>query len=121
MPSAKTPLKVYLNEAERQFVADKASRAGLSMSAYAKRICLGYEIKSRMDQQTVLALIRTGADFGRLGGLLKNALKEGTLDRSVKINRLLDDLAQSKTEAMAIARNIAYVIPHLGLSGNLEI
>ncbi|MDR2893663.1 MAG: pirin [Deltaproteobacteria bacterium] len=98
MPTVKKHIKTYLNEQEMQFIASNAAKARLSMSAYVKRICLGYEPKSAVDSQAVLELIRLKSELGRLGGLLKFSLGEKTLERSRKINDLIDALAECKAE-----------------------
>ncbi|MDR2893516.1 MAG: conjugal transfer protein TraJ [Deltaproteobacteria bacterium] len=106
MATTKKAVRVYLSPAEHQAVYEKAARARLSMSTFAKRICLGYEIKNSMERQAVLDLIRLKADFGRLGGLLKHALGEKTLTRTIEINRLIDELAEAKREVMTVIRNL---------------
>jgi hypothetical protein len=106
MPSRKAVLKVYLTEEEMNQIADHAGRAGLSLSTFCKRVCLGYEIKSLVDQKAMLELVRIGGNFGRLGGLLKHFLGEGTLEKSSKVNRLLDELMVGKQNIMALVNKI---------------
>ncbi len=71
MPSKKTAIKTYVSDDEHQAIVDKAAACGLSVSELSKRVCLGYPIKSLVDQQAVREIARIGADLGRLGGLLK--------------------------------------------------
>jgi hypothetical protein len=102
MPSRKAVLKVYLTEDEMNQIADHAGRAGLSLSTFCKRVCLGCEVKSLMDQKAMLELVRIGGNFGRLGGLLKLSLSEGTLERSPKVNRLLNELSLEKQNILSL-------------------
>jgi hypothetical protein len=52
-------------------------------------------VKSAIDQEAILDLLRLKADLGRLGGLLKFGLTEKTLDRH-QTNRLLADLETTR-------------------------
>ena len=79
MPSPnRTAVKTYLTPDEYGQVAAMADQAGLSISTFVKRVCLDQEPRTKTDQQAVLALIKANADLGRLGGLFKKALFEGT-------------------------------------------
>ena len=97
-------MKVYLKPEEYQAITDKAEQTGLSMSTFARRICLGYEVKSVVDQRAVLELIRVKAEIGRLGGLLKFSLGEKTLERSQKINRLISELTTCSAEITEVIK-----------------
>jgi hypothetical protein len=87
----KIALRAYLTPEEHQVVKVKADQARLSVSAYIKAVCLGHELKSTVDQEAILDLLKLRADLGRLGGLLKLGLSENSLDRH-RTNRLLADL-----------------------------
>jgi len=76
MPKNKPYLTVYLSEDERQKIIGLAGKAGLPVSRFIKRVCLGQEVRSTVDQQAVLALLHSKGDLGRLGGLLKLHLAE---------------------------------------------
>ena len=73
----KKVLHAYLTPGEYEQVKAQADQAGISVSAFAKRVCLGHELRSTADQQAVLALVKANGDLGRLGGLFKMALAEG--------------------------------------------
>jgi hypothetical protein len=88
-------LKAYLTPEDYQAVKAKADQARLSVSAYVQAVCLGHEVKSALDQEAVLELLRLKADLGRLGGLLKLGLSGNTLDRH-RANRLLADLETAR-------------------------
>jgi hypothetical protein len=106
MPSKKRVIKLYVSDDEMDRILENADRAGLSLSTFGKRVCLGYEIKSRADQKAVLELVRIGGNFGRLGGLLKKSLGEGILERSARINRLLDELIIDKQNIMKLVNEM---------------
>lgn len=76
MPKKKPYLTVYLSEDEHRMIAGLAGRAGLSVSKFVRRVCLGQEVCSTIDQQAALALLQSKGDLGRLGGLLKLHLAE---------------------------------------------
>jgi hypothetical protein len=96
MPSPnKITLKSYLTPAEYQYVREKARQAKMSLSTFVKNVCLAQEVRSKTDQEAVLALIKATADLGRLGGLLKKGLSDYP---DLKILReLLNSIEQSKT------------------------
>lgn len=67
---------MYITVDERAEIAAAAKRAGLSCSAYVKRVCLGLPTPSLEKQQYRLELLKINADLGRLGGLFKLCLSE---------------------------------------------
>ena len=71
MPSKKSVLKVYLASDELEQIMACADRAGLSLSMFAKRVCLGLPVPSLEQQQTLREVLKANADLGRLGGLFK--------------------------------------------------
>ncbi|WP_419783945.1 plasmid mobilization protein [Maridesulfovibrio sp.] len=71
MPSKKQVIKTYVSDEEYKQIRETAQQCSLSLSAFAKAVCLGHEIKSRTDQQARRELLKLNADQGRLGGLLK--------------------------------------------------
>lgn len=64
-------LKVSINPNEEEIIKQQAITAGLSVSAYLRKVGLGYPITSALDCQAVDTLARANADLGRLGGLIK--------------------------------------------------
>lgn len=106
MPSKKLAVKVYLTPEEHQCLVRQSSKVKLSMSTYAKRLCLGYEIKSMVEQEAVLALIRLKAELGRLGGLLKHELREQRLARTPAITSIINEIADNKNIIMEKIREL---------------
>jgi len=66
-----SPIKVYCLPEEKRQIHAQAKRAGLSDTAYLRKVGLGYEIKGVVDYEQVRELARMNGDLGRLGGLLK--------------------------------------------------
>ncbi len=64
-------LRVPVLHDEELAIKSHAAQAGLSIAEYLRRIGLGYQIQSVIDQDYVLQLSKINADMGRLGGLLK--------------------------------------------------
>jgi hypothetical protein len=93
----KIALRAYLTPEDYQAVKARAAQARLSISTYVQRVCRGHDVKSAIDQEAVLDLLRLKADLGRIGGLLKLGLTGNTLDRH-RANRLLADLEATRKQ-----------------------
>lgn len=105
MPSKKMLIKTYLAPEEYSVIQASARRAGLSLSTYSKRVCLGFTVPSLEHQEARLELRRLKGDLARLGGLIKQVLANGNgADRGI-IHRLLHELdARQRELQAAIAR-----------------
>jgi hypothetical protein len=77
MPSKKQRIAVYLGPEEYSRIQESATKAGLSLSTFCKRVCLGTPVPGLEHRQAVKDILKANADLGRLGGLLKLALSEG--------------------------------------------
>lgn len=88
----KLPLKVFVTDAERARIEERASASGLSVSAYLRAAGLGHPIRSVLDHGAVLELAKLNGDQGRLGGLLKLWLanRPGRDVAESEVRRLLD-------------------------------
>lgn len=64
-------LRVVVNDHERERIEAMAKMAGLSLSAYLRTAGLNHPIRSMLDYDAIMELIRLHADLGRVGGLLK--------------------------------------------------
>lgn len=97
MPSTKKRITTYLTDEEYQCMTRAAAQTGLSVSKYVKRVCLGHSVTSTVDYQAVLALTKANADLGRLGGLFKMSLSEGSAgNSSPEIRSILKSIEISK-------------------------
>ena len=105
MPSKKLVLKTYLTPKEFGEIRASANRAGLSLSTFSKKVCLGFAVPSLEHQEARMELRRLKGDLGRLGGLVKQALANGA-DRSL-VHKLLHELDARQREvqtALALIR-----------------
>ena len=106
MPSKKLRLTVYLSPEEHAAITASASRAGISLSTFAKRVCTGMAVPSLEHRLAVKDMLKANADLARLGGLFKLALSENPEgnDRFM-LQKLLRDIEASQRELKAsIAR-----------------
>ena len=99
MPSKKLRLTVYLSQEEHAAIAASASRAGISLSTFAKRVCTGSTVPSLEHRQAVKDMLKANADLARLGGLFKLALSEKPEggDR-LMLQKLLHDIEATQRE-----------------------
>jgi len=105
MPSKKKRITVYLGPEEYANIQASANRAGISLSTFCKRVCIGIPVPSMEHQQAVKDILKANADLGRLGGLLKLALSEGG-DKSA-LPKLLREIDAGQSALKAAARKIA--------------
>ena len=104
MPSKKRRLPVYLAQEEYDCIATSAARAGISLSTFAKRVCLGMAVPSLEHKQAVQDIIKARADLGRLGGLLKQAIAAD--GDKFTLQRLLREVDMGMRELKAAAMRI---------------
>ena len=104
MPSKKKRLPVYLTDEEHALISEYASRAGISLSTFARRVCTGSPVPSLEHKQAVQDIIKARADLGRLGGLFKQAIAAG--GDKFTLNRLLKEVEIGMRELKAAAMRI---------------
>ena len=106
MPSKKLRLTVYLSPEEHAAITASASRAGISLSTFAKRVCTGMVVPCLEHRQAVRDMLKANADLARLGGLFKRALSEKPEghDRFILQKVLRDIEASQRKLKAAIAR-----------------
>lgn len=104
MPSKKLRLTVRLTPEEHAKISEYAKLAGVSLSTFAKRVCMGTPVPSLEHRQAVRDIIKANADLGRLGGLLKLALAEG--GDKFTLQRLLREIEAGQLQLKNAARNI---------------
>ena len=104
VPSKKQIVKIYLTPEEFAAIRESARKAGLSLSTFSKRVCLGTPVPSLEHHEAYLELRRLKGDLGRLGGLIKQALANGA-DRQT-VHKLLHELDARQREVQAAAGRI---------------
>ena len=90
MPSKKQVIWVYVSDEEHARIRDLAERTGLSLSTFAKRVCLGQQVKSLEHAQVRHDLRRLRGDLGRIGGLFKQLLAAEVVDKHRTYKNLAD-------------------------------
>lgn len=82
-------LKVRVAPAEAEFIKMQATKAGLSLSEYLRKVSQKYEVKERLPQESRRALQGIGNNLNQLTAYAhKGELHVG------KINEVLDQLKQ---------------------------
>jgi hypothetical protein len=111
MPTSKPHVKAYLSPEEYSQVATMAGRAGISISNFVRQVCLAQEVRSLVDKEAVLALLKTKADLGRFGGLLKKHLSEtgGGEAWTADLRLLLRTIEYSQRELVREFRRVAKI------------
>ena len=101
-----------MSDDEYEQICQSAAKAGLPLSTFVKRVCLGIQISSTVDSQAVLALAKANADLGRLGGLFKMFLSEGKAGQYAE--ELRDTLQKIETTKDIVERKFDALIQEFG-------
>ena len=101
-------MKVFVTDAERARIEERAKIAGLSVSAYLRAAGLNQPIRSVLDHDAVRDLAKVNGDQGRLGGLLKLWLIEraGQGAPAIEVRRLLDRIGEVQAQLADIAGRV---------------
>lgn len=91
-PKRTEQIKAYVTPEEFTLILEFSERAGLTLSEFARRVCLGFRVESREDRQARRELLKVNADLGRLGGLLKQALASGHKEQIYGLLHKIDQL-----------------------------
>ena len=102
-------LRVPVSPNEETSIKTNAAKTGLTIAEYLRRLGLGLDIKSIIDQQQVIELAKINADLGRLGGLLKlwltNDERLAHLD-STTIMTLLERIRLTQATMLAVIHKL---------------
>ncbi len=93
-------VKTYLSEKDYNELIALSEMAGLSLSAFTRKMCFGLPVETRIDRMTRLEVTRLRGDIGKLGGLLKQALVHGADKQAIyahlkELDVLKDDIRQT--------------------------
>jgi hypothetical protein len=100
MPSKKQIIKTYLTDAEFVQIREFAERAGLSLSTFTKKVCLGCQVKSLEHAHVRHELRLLRGDLGKVGGLFKQLLAAERFNQHVVYRNLADlDALKRKIDA----------------------
>lgn len=103
------PISIWVTNEERAAILTAAKSCGLSASAYARNLTLGYRPSSILDLEETRKMFALKADLGRLGGLLKLWLSDPIQynDRHGEpIEELLTKLNEAQDRLMTIIRRV---------------
>ena len=114
-PKAKRKYKLHLRVPveveEGEVIKEQAEKCGLSAAEYLRKLGLGYEPTSIVDNQKVNELAKINGDLGRLGGLLKLWLSDDRraahFDKKT-INGLLKDIERTRTQMTEIMMKVIH-------------
>lgn len=104
------PVKVWVTDDEKSEVAERAVKAGLSMSAYLLTAGLNHETRSVLDLHAVKDLVQVNGDLGRVAGLLKLWLaeKRGEGAPTVDVNAMMSEFRELQGQVRAIMSKVVY-------------
>ncbi len=112
MPSPKKiTVRSYLEKEEYENIKKLSSQAGLSISSFIKKVCLGQKIQTSVDYEAYLAMLKVNADLGRVGGLLKLAISNGIAGKQTgDFKALLRDIERKQniltSQCKAVAKSL---------------
>ncbi len=105
----KLHLRVPVDPEEGEVIKIQSEKCGLSISEYLRRLGLGYEPISIVDNQKVNELAKINGDLGRLGGLLKLWLSDDKraagFDKKT-IKKLLSDIEETRTQMTEVMMKV---------------
>lgn len=102
-------ITIKVNQIEYDAINKKAEAHGLNTSTYLRNLGMNYPVKSIIDREAILSLIKTNGDLGKLGGLFKlwliknNEDKESFSDQRTFKN--IDELVDEIENLMKILRD----------------
>lgn len=102
-------ITIKVNQSEYDAINKKAESHGLNTSSYLRNIGMNYPVKSIVDREAILSLIKTNGDLGKLGGLFKlwliknNEEKDPFSDQRTFKN--IDELVDEIEALMKITRS----------------
>ena len=74
-------IPIRVSEFELNTLKNKAKSYGVNTSMYLRNLGVNYPVKSIVNREDVLALIKTNGDLGKLGGLFKLWLSKNGDDK----------------------------------------
>lgn len=97
-----------VTHSEKAHIASKAKWAGVSPAEYIRSLALNVPLKSMVDQNALDQLIKSRADLGRVGGLLKMALvNKIPLGRNKnEIEKILMDMEDKAMRLLSISEKL---------------
>ncbi len=96
-------IQIRVTAEEKRFIEQRANAcAGGTSAHYLRSLGLGTELKTKSDGETVKTLLKIGADFGRVGGLVKLFVAQREHRYSVHdfqtMDRFIKELDMTRTD-----------------------
>lgn len=101
------PIRVTEDEARQ--IEENAAACSMKVAPYLRALGLNTPIKSTLDKQLILELMKVNADQGRLGGLLKlwlSGQEKGTQGLTMEIRDLLKEIEDTQKDLKAFIRSL---------------
>ena len=119
--TTQTRLQVCVSPEEAQRIEAAAKAANLSVSAFLRALGLGYRPMAVVDLDEALKLNHLGSNLGRLGGLLKLWISEGSPPEGYSkvafrqaINELIDQVRANQEAMQRSVRHVLKAHPRIG-------
>ena len=100
---------IRVSDEEKAEIAESADGCSMSSGAYLRALGIGHQVKSTLDQQMILKILRINADQARLGGLLKlwlSGTEKSTEGMSLEIRDLLRKIEDTQKELKECVRSL---------------
>lgn len=104
-----THIMVRVSPDEKEAISRAAARCDLKVPTYLRELGLGYAPKSTVDVQAFEQLAKLYGDLGRMGGLLKMWLADGTRSadgKKLSIPGLVNSIDGLQQEIQETARRL---------------
>ncbi|MGE4533880.1 plasmid mobilization protein [Halomonas sp.] len=105
-----THIMVRVSPDEKEAIAQAAAKCDLKVPTYLRELGLGYAPKSTVDAQAFEQLAKLHGDFGRMGGLLKMWLADGSRSaygHNLGIPGLIKRIEELQQEIREVARSLS--------------
>jgi hypothetical protein len=104
-------IMVRVSPDEKEAIAQAAAKCDLKIPAYLRELGLGYAPKSTVDAQAFERLAKLHGDIGRMGGLLKMWLADGSRSaygNHLGVPGLINRIDELQQETREVAKNLSF-------------
>ncbi|MCC4289627.1 plasmid mobilization protein [Vreelandella aquamarina] len=104
-----THIMVRVSPDEKEAIAQAAAKCDLKVPTYLRELGLGYAPKSTVDAQAFEQLAKLYGDLGRMGGLLKMWLSDGSRSaygNHLGVPELVNRIGELQQEIREVAKGM---------------
>ncbi|MBH8579510.1 plasmid mobilization protein [Bisbaumannia pacifica] len=104
-------IMVRVSPDEKEVIAQAAAKCDFKVPAYLRELGLGYAPKSTVDAQAFERLAKLHGDLGRMGGLLKMWLADGSQSaygKHLGVPGLVNRIDELQREIGEVARDLSF-------------